>query len=368
MHGLSYREELNQIPPYRPAKSMEEIQRELGLSEILKLSGNENCLGASPLAERAVREASDQLYRYADSTCMLLRSKLSTLLGLQEEQLIFGNGSFELLSLIAQAFLEPGKESLIPEPTFGWYRIATWAAGGSISSVPLTRYAIDLSEVSATISENTRIIWLCNPNNPTGTIFGDSAFRSFMTKVPEETLVVLDEAYYEYVNDATYPQTTDYLQLYPNLIILRTFSKIYGLAAMRIGYGIAHPEIISLLNRIRLPINVNGLAQIAAAAALDDHDFTAAVLANNKQEQAFYYDWFDRMKLPYLQTQTNFIMVNVQADSSTVVAAALRQGISIRAGAEFGMPSWLRITIGTPEQNRRVVEILHTILFSVEQR
>ncbi|MBW4079782.1 histidinol-phosphate transaminase [Paenibacillus sp. S150] len=360
----SYRKELDHLPSYRPAKSLEEIQRELGLTEIIKLSGNENCLGASPLAGEAVRNAAGQLYRYADSTCMSLRGKLARRLNLPEEQLIFGNGSFEIVSLIAQAFLEPGQASIIPEPTFGWYRIASLAAGADLISVPLTQHAIDLTAVSAAISSKAKVIWLCNPNNPTGTIFSGASLQNFMKTVPEDTVVVLDEAYYEYVQDAAYPESANYLALYSNLIILRTFSKVYGLAAMRIGYGIAHPDLIGLLNRVRLPINVNGLAQIAAEAALDDKEFTAAVLENNRLGQDFYCQQFDELKLEYIKTETNFIMVNVEADSRSVAARALRLGISIRAGSEYGMPAWLRITIGTPAQNKRVVDMLRQVLFS----
>ncbi|MBC2580720.1 aminotransferase class I/II-fold pyridoxal phosphate-dependent enzyme [Clostridium sp. DJ247] len=270
MAVLKYREALNDISSYTPAKSLEEIERELGLNKIIRLSANENTMGCSPSVQVAIEEASKNLYLYPDGFCRQLRSKLAEINNVEQEQLIFGNGSFELLSLIAQAFINADEESIIPEPTFGWYKVVTLSMNGVIVSVPLENHAINLEHIKSKITDKTKVIWLCNPNNLTGTIFGEKQLEKFLEETPSDIIVVLDEAYDEFTTSDDYPDSIKLIDRYPNVIILRTFSKVYGLASLRIGYGIANSELISYLNKIRLPINVNAIAQIAALASLYD--------------------------------------------------------------------------------------------------
>ncbi|MDP4145103.1 MAG: histidinol-phosphate transaminase [Bacillota bacterium] len=359
---VRHRKTLDHISSYVPAKSLQQIENELGLERIIRLAANENTNGCSPKVKEAIAENYNKIFLYPDGFCTELRSELSKLYNIEENKLIFGNGSFELLSLVAQAFINPGEESIIPEPSFGWYKVVTLAMNGSIVSLPLKSHSIDLDEVKDSITDRTKIIWLCNPNNPTGTFFNSEDLERFLREIPSRIVVVLDEAYYEFVTNDEYPNSINFVEKYPNIIILRTFSKVYGLASLRVGYGIAHPELIDLLNKIRLPINVNATAQVAALASLKDIDFKNACIKNNILGKEYYYKAFEELNLEYIPTETNFIMVNVERDSIEVVNDVLKRGISLRAGAEFGMPTWLRITIGRPDENQLVIEKLKEVL------
>ena len=357
-----HRKVLDSIASYMPAKSLQQIEKELGLNKIIRLAANENTMGCSPSVKGAIQENFENIFLYPDGFCMELRSKLSKLYDIEENKLIFGNGSFELLSLVAQAFINTGEESIISEPSFGWYKVVTLAMDGSIVSIPLTDHAVDLEEAKRNITNKTKVIWLCNPNNPTGTFFDEEQLEKFLEEIPSRIVVVLDEAYYEFVTSDKYPNSVDLIEKYPNIIILRTFSKVYGLASLRIGYGIADTEFIDFLNKIRLPINVNATAQIAALASLKDVDFKNSVIKNNTLGKEFYYKAFEEMKLEYIPTEANFIMVNVEKDSVTVVNEILKKGISLRSGLEFGMPTWIRISIGRPEENQLVIEALKEVI------
>lgn len=360
--SLKYRKPLDNITSYAPAKTIEEIERELGIDKIIRLSANENSLGYSPLVKEAIDASFNKINLYPDFNCSKLRTKLAETYGFSERQLIFGNGSFELLSLIGEAFINPNEESIIPEPSFGWYKVVTLKMGGKIVSVPLKNNGIDLDYIKEKINEKTKVIWLCNPNNPTGTYFSEESLVQFLKSIPSDIIVVLDEAYYEFVENKDYPDSVKLLDRLKNIIILRTFSKVYGLASFRIGYGITSEEIIAVLNKIRLPINVNFLAQVAANASLEDQKFRNKVYLNNLKEKQFFYKAFHELDLEYIPTQTNFIMVDVKKNSLEVFNEVLKRGISIRAGIEFGMKTWLRITIGTPEENKLLVHILKEVL------
>jgi len=359
---VRHRKALDNIASYVPAKSLQQIEKELGLNKIIRLAANENTMGCSPTVKVAIQANFENIFLYPDGFCMELRSELSKLYDIEENKLIFGNGSFELLSLVAQAFINTGEESIISEPSFGWYKVVTLAMDGSIVSIPLTDHAVDLEEVKRNITNKTKVIWLCNPNNPTGTFFDEEQLEKFLEEIPSRIVVVLDEAYYEFVTSDKYPNSVDLIEKYPNIIILRTFSKVYGLASLRIGYGIADTEFIDFLNKIRLPINVNATAQIAALASLKDVDFKNSVIKNNTLGKEFYYKAFEEMKLEYIPTEANFIMVNVEKDSVTVVNEILKKGISLRSGLEFGMPTWIRISIGRPEENQLVIEALKEVI------
>ncbi|MDF2503093.1 MULTISPECIES: histidinol-phosphate transaminase [Clostridium] len=367
MSELSCRKALDNILSYAPAKTLQEIQQELGLSNILRLSANENTMGPSPLALKAIEEGLKGVYLYPDGLCTELRRKLAYTYNLKEEELIFGNGSFELINLVAQGFINPGDESIIPTPSFGWYKVVTLAMDGVPVEIPLENHSINLKEVKDRISSRTKVIWLCNPNNPTGTIFGKEELIDFLDSIPKNILVVLDEAYYEFATNEAYPQTASLVDKYSNIIVLRTFSKVYGLAALRIGYGIADKKLLGELNKIRLPINVNGLAQAAAIASLEDQNFRGACVSNNNKGKEFFYKEFDEIGLEYIPTETNFIMVNVEEDSVKISNKILKNGIAVRAGVEYNMPTWLRITIGKPEENKLVVEELKAAIKNFER-
>lgn len=362
MTTVKQRRALDNIASYVPAKSLQQIEKELGLDKIIRLAANENTMGCSPKVKEAINEYFDKAFLYPDGSCAELRSELSKLLDVEEEKLIFGNGSFELIALIAQAFINSGEESIVPEPSFGWYKVVTLTMDGVVISLPLKNHSIDLNEVKDNITDKTKVIWLCNPNNPTGTFFTSEKLERFLEEIPSNIVVVLDEAYYEFVTNKSYPESVNLIEKHTNIIILRTFSKVYGLASFRVGYGIADSKLIDFINKIRLPINVNGTAQAAALASLKDTKFKNAVIKNNIDGKEFYYKSFEELGLEYIPTETNFIMVNVEKDSILVTNEVLKKGISLRAGVEFGMPTWLRISIGRREENQLVIESLKEVL------
>lgn len=356
------RKTLEQINNYVAAKTIESVKRELGIDKVIKLAGNENTNGYSPRVKEAIRNSLEGLSYYPDMNCTALREKLSKLHHVDTEELIFGNGSFELISIIAQTFLEADDESIISEPSFGWYKNVTWQMGAKVVSIPLHNFTVDLHRISQSITEKTRIIWLCNPNNPTGTIISEQALRDFLRELRSDIILVLDEAYADFVTEKDYPNSIALLKNYENIIILRTFSKAYGLASFRIGYGIASRQVISYLNKVRIPINTNALAQIAAAASLEDGDFRQRVLTNNKKGLELYYKTLAQLGLEYIRSNCNFILFNTGTDSELIAKEYLKRGIIIRAGKEFGLPTWVRISIGTYEENLLVLDILREIL------
>lgn len=362
MSFLKHREALDSISSYKPLKSFEEIKKEFGLDNIIKLFANENNMGCSPLVQTAIEESIKDLAPYPDGYCTKLRAKLAEKYNLKKEQLIFGNGSFELLSLMAQAFINPGEESIIPEPSFGWYKVVTLAMDGVIVSIPLKNHEINLEDIKDKITSKTKVIWICNPNNPTGTIIAKDNLNKFLKETPTDVIIILDEAYFDFAYSRDYPDSVKLLDRHSNIIILRTFSKVYGLASLRIGYGIANPELINHLNKIRLPANVNAVAQVAALASLNDEEFRKACIENNRKGKEYFYKSFKELNLEYITTQANFIMVNVEKDSVTVFNEILKKGICVRAGTEFGMPTWLRVTIGRPEENELFVGKLKEVL------
>ncbi|MDR1590184.1 MAG: histidinol-phosphate transaminase [Oscillospiraceae bacterium] len=359
---VKYRDALRAIDPYKPARSLESVKRELGLTEIIKLAGNENNHGVSPEAARAFAELRPSLTRYPDMNCTILREALTARLGVNGDELIFGNGSFELISLIAQTFLEPGDETVIPWPSFGWYKLASIAVGAVPVTVPLTSHTIDLDAVLSAVTDRTRVVWLCNPNNPTGTYFTLSQLRAFLDRLPGGTLAALDEAYIDFAHADDFPDGASLFREYDNVISLRTFSKVYGLASLRIGYAIAGTPVIDAINRARQPINVNAAAQAAAAGALSDDAYYARVVAANARGRELYYETLTRWSVPYIPTQGNFIMLDTGRDSAAAVLEFLKRGVMIRGGTEFGMPTWLRITIGSDAENRKVLDILRELL------
>ncbi|CAM5791764.1 MULTISPECIES: histidinol-phosphate transaminase [Brevibacillus] len=349
-------------PVYQPGKPIDDVKREFGLTEVIKLASNENPYGCSPKAKEAIAAQLDSLALYPDGASLQLRWDLADFLGVKPEQLMFGNGSDEIVLMISRAYLEPGTNTVMATPTFSQYRSNAMVEGAELIEVPLKDGVHDLEAMASAINGQTRVVWVCNPNNPSGTIVGTSELEAFLKKVPKDVLVVMDEAYYEYVVDEAYPQTIPMLAQYPNLIILRTFSKIYGLATLRVGYGIASEEIISHLDHVREPFNTSSLGQAAARAALKDQEFVKECSRRNREGLKQLTDRFDEWGLSYYPSQTNFVLVNLNLDSDEVFKQLLQQGIIVRSGKALGFPGYQRITVGTAEQNEKVLQALANIV------
>ncbi|WP_211745001.1 histidinol-phosphate transaminase [Paenibacillus sp. Marseille-Q4541] len=349
------------LPVYKPGKPIEEVKRELGLSEVIKLASNENPYGSSKLVHDVIQKELAHLSLYPDGSAGELTADLAAHLGVQKDQIIFGAGSDEVIALIARAFLIHGDETIMADQTFSVYKSNADIEGAVSIEVPLVNGTHDLEGMLSKVTARTKIIWVCNPNNPTGTIITHDELVSFMDRVPSDVMVVLDEAYYEYVTDESYPETVPMLQQYNNLVILRTFSKIYGLASLRIGYGVGQPEVISLINQVREPFNTTRFGQIAARAALRDQDFVKACRDKNREGITYLQAEFDRLGLHYFPSQGNFVLVHIGKPAAEMFDALLRQGIIIRPGFQV-YPDYIRVSVGTPEQNEAFVKALEHAL------
>ncbi|MFN3740768.1 MAG: histidinol-phosphate transaminase [Thermodesulfovibrionales bacterium] len=350
---------IRDITPYIPGKPIEELQRELGIKDIVKLASNENPLGPSRKSMEAIKKATRGLNRYPDGNCYYLKKELSKKLGVTPEELIIGNGSNELLEIAAKTFLMPGDNAVMARPSFVVYAMATRIAGATPLEIPLTaEFSHDLMAMADAITDRTRIIFIANPNNPTGTINLTDEFDTFMKKVPSNVLVVVDEAYYEYVTDKRYPDTMKYLKKGYPLLILRTFSKVYGLAGLRIGYGIASAELIKEMNRIREPFNVNSLAQIAAIAALRDKEHVKRSVAFNKREKQFLYGELRRLNIDFVPTEANFIYMRFPFEVQPLFNEMLKRGVIIRPVGK----TEIRVTVGTRKENVRFIKSLESII------
>ncbi|MDN5347248.1 MAG: histidinol-phosphate aminotransferase [Clostridia bacterium] len=357
------REAILEIKPYVPGKPIEEVQRELGIQDVIKMASNENPLGPSPDAVLALREAVERVHLYPDGNCYYLKEALAARYGVSAENIIIGNGTDEILKLLAEAYINPGDEIVVADPTFSEYEFAAQVMAGRAVKVPCQNFRHDLKAMAAAITPRTRLVFVCNPNNPTGTIVSQKEVASFLDKVPPEVIVVFDEAYSEYVTAEDYPDTLAYIKEgRPNVIVLHTFSKIYGLAGLRVGYGLAAPEIIRAVNRVREPFNVNLLAQVAALAALKDEFHVAKSQEVNARGKEFLYGAFSALGLKFVPTEANFIFVDVGRDSREIFQKLLRKGVIVRTGDIFGYPNYLRITIGTRRQNERLIQSLKEIL------
>ncbi|THF62789.1 histidinol-phosphate transaminase [Pseudothauera nasutitermitis] len=358
MHTMKYRHHLDAIRGFDPPRSLDESGAH---GRLINLALNENSLGYSPRVGEALAAALGEASRYPATFCDALRNKLARRHDLEPERFLFGNGIFEILSLICSVFVGEGDEVVLPEPSFGWYTIASKVSGGRVVTVPLREYAIDLDAVAAAIGPRTRLVWLCNPHNPMGTVVASGALRAFLERVPPEVAVVLDEAYGEYAAAPDFPDGIALARRHANLIVLRTFSKAYGLAGLRIGYAAAGAETIRLLHKVKTPPNVNHLAQIAAAAALDDEDFLARSVAAVRQGLADYYACCDALGLGYIPSFANFLMIDLGRDGDEAARVFLEEGIVLRSGRETGLPNWIRVTIGNDEENRRVFAVLRRL-------
>ena len=348
------------LSPYEPGKPIDELARELGLDPagIVKLASNENPLGPSGSALAAIREALPELGRYPDGNAFVLKRALSAHYGLEQSQLTLGNGSNDVLEIIARCFAGPGDEVIFSQYAFAVYPIATKAIGATGVQVPAADWGHDLDAMADAVTERTRLIFVANPNNPTGTMHSAEAIESFLARVPEQVLVVLDEAYCEYMDGEGNPDGLALLPRFPNLIVTRTFSKAWGLAALRVGYSVSSPEIANVLNRVRQPFNVDSLAQVAAAAVLDDKDYLEQSRRVNREGMAQLEDGFRKLGLEWIPSAGNFLAVDVGEQAAAVNQSLLEQGVIVRPVGGYGMPRHLRISIGLPEENRRCLEAL----------
>ncbi|MEM2982869.1 MAG: histidinol-phosphate transaminase [Candidatus Bathyarchaeia archaeon] len=358
---VEVRKELRDLEVYVPGKPIEELQREMNLKHVVKLASNENAFGPSPKALAALKSAIYNVNRYPDSSCYYLRRRLAGILGVDEGNLIFGNGSDELIVLAVRAFLEAGDEVIIADPTFLIYRIASKAAGVKTVLVPLKGMRYDLEAMASKVSDRTRMIFIANPDNPTGTYVTKGEVEAFIEKVPEDILLFFDEAYYEYAKDDDYPDTMKYMGR-GNIVTTRTFSKIYGLAGLRLGYGVADKKIIDGMNKVREPFNVNLLAQEAALAALDDEEYVRFVRAETDKGKKYLYSEFERLGLEYVPSATNFVLVKLGSNSEEIYQRLLSSGVIVRHMKAWGLGEYVRVTIGKDDENRFFIKTLETIL------
>lgn len=352
------------VKQYVPGKPIEEVQRELGLKEVIKLASNENCLGPSPKAVAAVRKTIADINRYPDAASFALRRKMSKFLGVGEDRLIFGNGSDELICMAAKTFLGDQDEVVVAKPTFLIYEIAAQIQNAKISFVPLAPgLKHDLKAMAAAVTGRTKLVFIANPDNPTGTYVSKKELDGFFSKIPEDVIVFLDEAYFEFAAASAkdYPNGLDYLGR-PNVIVSRSFSKAYGLAGIRAGYAVSSPEIIGYMERTREPFNLNILAQAAAAAAIDDKAFLKKTLKLALDEKQYLYKAFEGMGLSYIKSATNFVLVDVRRDCKEVFMKLLGKGVIVRDMKAWGMDTYLRVTIGTRRENGKFVEALKSVI------
>lgn len=354
-------ENIRTLIPYEPGKPIEEVEREYGIASSIKLASNENPLGPSPKALAAIRERLTQLNLYPDGDCFYLKRGLAQKLGVAPETLIFGNGSNEIIELAARTFLRPGDEAVMAEQAFVVYQLIVQAVGGQSKTVPLRDYTHDLAAIADAVTPKTRLVFLANPNNPTGTIFRRGEWETFLDKVSNDTLLIVDEAYFEYVQDAEYPNSLNSHRDGRAILTLRTFSKLYGLAGLRIGYGVGSPEIVAMMHRVRQPFNVSAPAQWAALAALDDVEHVRKSLEVNRQGLEYLQNEFKRLGLDYVPSQGNFILVRV-GKGQEAFNQLLAQGVIVRPMGGYRFPEHVRVTVGTMAENQKFVEALQKVI------
>jgi histidinol-phosphate aminotransferase len=350
------------ISPYEPGKPIEETERELGIQGAIKLASNENPLPPADRVQQAIIDALKNLNRYPDGSGHYLRQALAKRHGVTPEQIVLGNGSNELIELVVRTFLRPGDEAVVPHPSFVVYPMIVQAAGGIRVMVMLKDYRLDLEAMGRAITPMTKMVFIANPNNPTATIVTADEVEHFMSRVPERTIVVFDEAYMEFALGPDFPDILNYVKQGRKVVLLRTFSKAASLAGLRVGYGVADADATALMNRIRQPFNVNSLAQVAALAALEDEGHVLECVRMIDAGKHFLYDEFKSMGIKYVPARANFVLVDVGRNASDIYQKLLHQGVIVRPMTSFGMETALRVTIGTPDENRKLVKALRTVL------
>jgi len=352
------------LPVYQPGKPIEDVKRELGLTEVVKLASNENPFGCSEQAKQAIVAEVANTSLYPDGAAVGLTNAVAAKLGVNADQIIFGAGSDEVILMLARAFLVPGDETIMADETFPQYKHNAEIENAVVIEVPLKNGRHDLPAMLEKVTDRTKIVWICNPNNPTGTVVTKDELDDFMAKIPGHVLVVLDEAYCEYIDDPAYPDGIEYVKRYRNVVALRTFSKIYGLASLRIGYGIGQADVIRFVNQVREPFNTTRYAQAAAKAALDDAAFIDRCRRANAEGIAYLTGQFDRLGLSYFPAYGNFVMFDAKRPSQLVFEGLLRKGIIARARWSY-YPTHIRITVGSREQNEKFIAALEQVLEEV---
>jgi histidinol-phosphate aminotransferase len=350
------------LTPYEPGKPIDELRRELGLGEVVKLASNESPLGPSPRALDAAREALADIARYPDGNGYYLKQALAERVGVSPAQLTLGNGSNDVLEFVVRAFAGPGHEVIFAQHSFAVYPLATRAAGASGVQVPARDYGHDLDAMLRAVTPRTRVVFVANPNNPTGTWVDGNALATFIAALPSDVIVVVDEAYREYAHEEGYPDCVRWLPERANLVVTRTFSKAYALAGLRVGYAIAHPQVADLLNRVRQPFNVNSVALAAAQAALGDEAHLQRSREINREGMRYLTEQFRRLGLAYIPSIGNFVSFELPGEAAPVYQALLREGVIVRPIAGYGMPRHLRVSVGLAQENLRFVQALERVL------
>jgi histidinol-phosphate aminotransferase len=354
---------VSRIRPYPPGKPVEEVERELGRTAI-KLASNENPLGPSPRAQEAIRRFLDRLHFYPDGGGFYLRRRLAELHELEMNQIILGAGSTDLIELVGKTFLTAADEAITSESAFYMYRLAVEDLGAALTQVPMREQTFDLAAIAHAVTTRTKVIYLGNPNNPTGTMFTIEEMDRFLEAIPPRVLVVLDEAYHEYVDRADYSRSVDYVREGRNILVLRTFSKVHGLAGIRLGYGMGHPELISTLNRLRSPFNASSVAQVAGLAALDDRGHVEGSVAHNAREMKFITEELTLLGVRYTPSVGNFILIDTGRDCEEDFVRLLHEGVIVRPMKIYNFPTSLRVTVGRHEENEQFLEALRRVMAS----
>jgi len=350
------------ITSYVPGKSIEEVQKEFGTKRWVKLASNENLLGPSPKAVAAIRDELPNIYLYPEGPCTILRKAIAEKFAIPEGMIVISNGADNLILMIASAFVNGGDEVVMADPTFSVYTNVTQIMGGKPIKVKLKDFTHDLEAMLKKISRKTKLVFICNPNNPTGTTVSLEPFNYFLSKLPKHVIVVLDEAYGDFVEDAFYPNGLDYIKAKNQMIVLRTFSKVYGLAGLRIGYALGREDLIHCLYQVRDPFPVHRMAQVAAVAALNDESHVIQSIQFVYEGKRYFYKELDKMGLSYVPSQANFIFIDFEKNSEEVFQAFLREGIIVRPGKVWGYPTFARVTIGRMEDNQKFIKALKKIL------
>ncbi|WP_404403508.1 histidinol-phosphate transaminase [Jeotgalibacillus malaysiensis] len=356
------KDQVKKLTPYKPGKTVDEVKKELGLNEIIKLASNENPFGCSAKVGEELTAHAMNYAIYPDGGGSILRQALTEFYQLPGDHFMLGNGSDEIIQIISRAMLDASKNTVMAVPTFPQYRHNAVIEGAEVTEVPLVDGIHDLEKMAQAVNSDTAVIWVCSPNNPTGISISDQKLRGFLDRIPADVVIVLDEAYFEYVTAADYYDALELIKQYPNLIVTRTFSKAYGLAGLRVGYGIAQPELIQALEPVREPFNTNSLAQLAAAAAMKDQEFIQYCKEQNRIGIEKFERFCSEHKLNYFPTQGNFILVHFNKDANEMFEALMNKGIIARSGHALGYPQSLRITIGTEEQVDKTLKAIEEII------
>lgn len=359
---MKWKQQILDMKAYQPGKPMEEVKKMYGLDEVVKLASNENPFGSSPKVKELLQGDVTNHAIYPDGYAQSLRTALAKHVGVEENELIFGNGSDDLIAIITRALLYPGVNTVMADPSFSQYWHNAEIEGAEVRKIPCVDGVHDLDAMLAAIDDNTSVVWICNPNNPTGTIVTGDALAAFIEQVPSHVLIVLDEAYIEYVTSKEHKPTLHFFREHENVILLRTFSKAYGLASFRVGYGIAQASTIAKLDPVRAPFNNTILSQQVAITAIEDQAFIDNCVTVNEAGKKQYYTWCEERGMNYFPSETNFVLFEVKADSQVVFEELMKRGFIIRSGAALGIPGYIRVTVGTEAQNAKFLQLLDDVL------